>query len=135
MCARKYGMCARKYGLLGHQTDDIQNDVILTYKVPRLHITAPFLWKKYFWFNLHVWCLCLTRKFWSLKLCMGCWNDYNAVDIRVELIVKASTHPRRFTGYLLFKWIHFVSITYVDMSKMLFEYIKIMGELGSQVFL
>ena len=41
MCARKYGMCARKYGPLRHQTDKIRNDVISSYEVPGLHITAP----------------------------------------------------------------------------------------------
>ena len=41
MCARKNGMCARKYGPLGHQTDEIQNDDISSYKVSGLHITSP----------------------------------------------------------------------------------------------
>jgi hypothetical protein len=41
MCARKYGMRARKYGPLGHQTDNIRNDIILSYEVAGLHITAP----------------------------------------------------------------------------------------------
>ena len=40
MCARKYSMCARKYCPLGHQTDKKQNDVISSYEVPGLHITA-----------------------------------------------------------------------------------------------
>ena len=43
MGARKYGMCARKYCPLGHQTDELQNDVISSYEVAGFHITAPFL--------------------------------------------------------------------------------------------
>ena len=43
MYDRKYGMCARKYGPLGHQTDKIQNDVILSYEVSGLHITSPYV--------------------------------------------------------------------------------------------
>ena len=49
MCARKYGMCARKYGPLGHQTDDIRNDVISSYEVAGLHITAPMTYAVQKW--------------------------------------------------------------------------------------
>jgi len=41
MCARKYGICARKYCLLGHQTDELWNDVISSYAVAGFHITIP----------------------------------------------------------------------------------------------
>ena len=41
MGARKYGRCARKYCPFGHQTDELQNDVISSYKVAGFHITAP----------------------------------------------------------------------------------------------